>query len=70
MAIVSFDGSLDRTTMVALIDELEQAGLVRRRTHPDDRRKNAVELTPAGRDTLRDTLRASEIARREAKPLA
>ncbi|HWU58912.1 MAG TPA: MarR family transcriptional regulator [Microbacteriaceae bacterium] len=44
---------VDRTTMVALIDELETAGLVLRRTHPDDRRKNVVELTPAGRDSLR-----------------
>ena len=41
---------VDRTTMVALIDELERKGLVKRRPHRDDRRKNAVELTANGRD--------------------
>jgi DNA-binding MarR family transcriptional regulator len=41
---------IDRTTMVAVIDQLERKGLVARRPHPDDRRKNAVEVTPAGRD--------------------
>jgi DNA-binding MarR family transcriptional regulator len=41
---------IDRTTMVAIIDELERKGLVERRPHPDDRRKNAVEVTPAGHD--------------------
>ncbi|MER6947896.1 MarR family transcriptional regulator [Nonomuraea sp. NPDC000554] len=45
---------IDRTTMVAMIDALEAKGLVARRPHPGDRRKNAVELTPRGRDTLRD----------------
>jgi DNA-binding MarR family transcriptional regulator len=41
---------IDRTTMVAVVDELQEKGLVRRRPHRDDRRKNAVELTTAGRD--------------------
>lgn len=41
---------IDRTTMVALIDQLEEKGLVNRRPHRDDRRKNAVELTATGRD--------------------
>lgn len=54
---------VDRTTMVALIDDLERAGLVLRRTHPGDRRKNVVELTPSGSDTLR----SSEVARRKAE---
>lgn len=40
---------IDRTTMVALVDELQAKGFVRRRPHDDDRRKNIVELTPAGR---------------------
>ena len=43
---------IDRTTMVALIDGLEDKGLVRRSRHPDDRRKNVVELTANGRRTL------------------
>jgi DNA-binding MarR family transcriptional regulator len=41
---------IDRTSMVALIDQLEEKGLVKRRPHRDDRRKNAVELTVNGRD--------------------
>ena len=44
---------VDRTTMVALIDDLQLKGLVRRRQDPDDRRKNVVELTEAGHDTVR-----------------
>jgi DNA-binding MarR family transcriptional regulator len=40
---------IDRTTMVALVDQLEGKGLVKRRPHDEDRRKNAVELTPDGR---------------------
>jgi len=43
---------VDRTTMVALIDELEDKGLVERRRSPDDRRKNIVELTAHGKQTL------------------
>ena len=39
---------VDRTTMVALVDELEAKGLVRREVAPDDRRKRLVMLTPEG----------------------
>ncbi|HUR07911.1 MAG TPA: MarR family transcriptional regulator [Nonomuraea sp.] len=55
---------IDRTTMVALIDTLEGKKLVSRRQHPDDRRKNMVELTTRGRDTLRDGGQAVEEAER------
>jgi DNA-binding MarR family transcriptional regulator len=41
---------IDRTTMVALVDQLEGKGLVTRRPHREDRRKNVVELTAEGRD--------------------
>jgi DNA-binding MarR family transcriptional regulator len=43
---------IDRTKMVALVDELQTKGWVERRTQPDDRRKNIVTLTGAGRDLL------------------
>ena len=49
---------VDRTTMVGLIDELERKGLVGRRRSPEDRRKNIVELTAEGRDTLERAERA------------
>lgn len=39
---------IDRTTMVALVDELEAKGLVRREVAPGDRRKRLVTLTPEG----------------------
>ena len=38
--------------MVALIDELEQRGLVERRPDPLDRRVRALYLTPKGRELL------------------
>ncbi|MET8996777.1 MarR family transcriptional regulator [Amycolatopsis sp. NPDC004169] len=39
---------IDRTTMVALVDELEAKGLVRREVAPGDRRKRLVLLTAEG----------------------
>ncbi len=42
---------IDRTTVVALTDDLEDAGLVERRRGAD-RRMFALYLTPAGRDRL------------------
>ncbi|MGN9844703.1 MarR family winged helix-turn-helix transcriptional regulator [Nonomuraea sp. H19] len=51
---------IDRTTMVAMIDALEAKKLVARRPHPGDRRKNAVELTERGRDTLSAAVPAVE----------
>ncbi|MEV6485864.1 MarR family winged helix-turn-helix transcriptional regulator [Streptomyces sp. NPDC051576] len=55
---------VDRTTMVSLIDGLEENGLVERRRSPRDRRKNIVELTPAGQDCLRRAERARRAAER------
>jgi DNA-binding MarR family transcriptional regulator len=51
---------VDRTTMVGLVDTLEDKGLVRRRAHAEDRRRNVIELTKAGRETL---YRADEASR-------
>jgi DNA-binding MarR family transcriptional regulator len=42
----------DRTTIVAIVDELEQAGLVERRRNPADRRAYALEVTTRGHDWL------------------
>jgi DNA-binding MarR family transcriptional regulator len=43
---------IDPSAMVALIDQLERAGLARRRPHPDDRRAREVTLTAQGRREL------------------
>jgi DNA-binding MarR family transcriptional regulator len=53
---------VDRTTMVALVDELERKGYVERRADPDDRRRNLVHLTTAGRQARRDATRAADEA--------
>jgi DNA-binding MarR family transcriptional regulator len=46
---------VDPSTMVSLIDQLESAGLARRRPHPTDRRARAVAVTPKGRRVLERT---------------
>ena len=62
---------VDRTTMVALIDGLEAKKLVERRPHPQDRRKNIVEPTAAGREVLRKATRVTgDIERRFLAPLS
>ena len=43
---------LDKTTMVATIDELERAGLARRVPSPSDRRAHVIEVTADGRRKL------------------
>jgi DNA-binding MarR family transcriptional regulator len=43
---------VNRTSMVAIADELERRGYVERRRDPDDRRSYALHLTDAGRATL------------------
>src|SRR5580698_5830424 len=57
--------NVDRTTMVALIDDLQLKGLVQRRQDPDDRRKNVVELTDAGRSTVQQADEAVGQAERD-----
>ncbi len=43
---------IDPSTIVTLVDELESAGLAKRRPHPKDRRAREVTLTPKGRRQL------------------
>jgi DNA-binding MarR family transcriptional regulator len=52
---------IDRTTMVAVIDRLEQLGLVERRRNPRDRRAYSLHATDKGRRAL---ARAEEAAQR------
>ncbi len=42
----------DRTSIVAVVDELEGEGLVERRRNPSDRRAYALEVTRRGEDWL------------------
>jgi DNA-binding MarR family transcriptional regulator len=44
---------IDRSTMVSLIDELESAGLARRRPSATDRRAREIAITPKGRRLLK-----------------
>jgi MarR family transcriptional regulator, lower aerobic nicotinate degradation pathway regulator len=44
---------IDPSTMVALIDQLESAGLAQRRPRPTDRRAREVVITPKGRRVLK-----------------
>ena len=50
---------IDPSTMVSLVDQLEDAGLAKRRPHPQDRRAREVLITPKGRRSLK---RARELA--------
>jgi len=52
---------VDRTTMVAVVDELERNGFVERERDPDDRRAYALRANSQGCRVLR---RADEAARR------
>jgi DNA-binding MarR family transcriptional regulator len=55
---------IDPSSMVAVVDELEEMGLAERRRHAEDRRKHAVYLTAHGRRTLQ---RARAVAMKMAQ---
>lgn len=54
---------VDPSSMVALLDSLEERGMVERRVDPDDRRRRSVYLTAAGKDAMR-------VLKREARKAA
>ena len=56
---------VDRTTMVDLLDRLEEKSLVERRPDPADRRRKLVRLTPAGVTAVTEGGEASRRAERE-----
>jgi MarR family transcriptional regulator, lower aerobic nicotinate degradation pathway regulator len=61
---------IDRTTMVALIDDLEDKGYVTRQRHPRDRRAFLVHPTGAGRTAKTATIQIlDEQQRRYLAPL-
>jgi DNA-binding MarR family transcriptional regulator len=55
---------VDRTSMVLMLDELEQKRLVDRYPSPEDRRKNVVVLTVSGLETLKKAGQAGDEAER------
>lgn len=50
---------IDPSDLVAFVDWLESAGFIERKRDPHDRRRYAVDLTPAGRRALRVRARAA-----------
>ncbi|MFD0902502.1 MarR family winged helix-turn-helix transcriptional regulator [Actinomadura sediminis] len=51
---------IDKSTMVRLIDELEDGGLVSRERTPRDRRAYSIVLTRRGQETLTEARRTAE----------
>ncbi|MFF9478751.1 MarR family winged helix-turn-helix transcriptional regulator [Streptomyces sp. NPDC014733] len=56
---------IDPKDMVTVVNDLQREGLVTRTPDPEDRRKNAVELSAAGRRVLRRTQRLGDRANDE-----
>ena len=57
---------IDPSSMVAVVDELEELGYAERRTHTGDRRKHAIHLTAEGKRMLK---RAQAVAMETAKEI-
>src|SRR5919197_127592 len=51
-SVLAHRSLIEPSSMVAVIDELEEMGLAERRPYPHDRRKHAVHLTARGRRKL------------------
>ena len=62
---------IDRTTIGGLIDRLEQAGLLKRLPHPDDRRAYRISLSATGKKMEAElTPLAEELHRKILAPLS
>ncbi|MEU6583730.1 MarR family transcriptional regulator [Nocardia sp. NPDC046763] len=59
---------IDRSDVVAAVNDLADRGLLRRTPDPTDRRRNTLTLTPAGRAHLSDLDERLEVAQRELLP--
>ncbi|MFD9497336.1 MarR family winged helix-turn-helix transcriptional regulator [Streptomyces sp. NPDC060005] len=57
--------AVDPKDVVGILNDLQQAGLVLRAPDPDDRRKNAVTITPKGADVLTRCAALAEAANAE-----
>ena len=55
---------VNRTVMITVIDDLENALLVRRERDPADRRRYALRITPEGGSALRQMLQSADEAER------
>ncbi|MFF1374545.1 MarR family winged helix-turn-helix transcriptional regulator [Streptomyces virginiae] len=63
--------AVDPKDMVGMLNHLQEAGLVLRTPDPDDRRKNAVTVTPEGTAVLARCAALAEVANAEfLAPLA
>jgi DNA-binding MarR family transcriptional regulator len=56
---------IDRTTIVAVVDELERARYVERGRNSTDRRVHSLQATPAGRNALRAAERVAASVEQE-----
>ncbi|MFG2454438.1 MarR family winged helix-turn-helix transcriptional regulator [Streptomyces sp. NPDC048512] len=57
--------AVDPKDVVGILNDLQRAGLVLRAPDPDDRRKNAVTITPEGADVLTRCAALAEAANAE-----
>jgi MarR family transcriptional regulator for hemolysin len=57
---------LDKTTMVAAVDQLERAGLAERHPAPEDRRARIIAVTAAGKRKLTEADKVKEHVQAEA----
>ncbi len=63
--MVSARLGLDPTIVVALVDELEGRGAIRRERDPEDRRRHRLQITPKGRKLYAAAVREVASAERE-----